>query len=622
MAESRIKRQSFLLGSVIYSAFALFLLFSWHSKGINTVTGDEPHYLVISSGIVNHGSLEQTRPYTDEFENQEIYSHGLAPKGSLPKPENTHATKGPNGLFNVHNIGLPIALSIPFKLGGVIGAKLFMVFVGYLIVLVACRFAAQFSNNSRNILFAVIATTISAPLIPASNQIYPDLLAGLISLIGLYWLFTSTKKRRLSHEAIMATAIAFLPWLQIKFSATCLILLLAISARLYTQPRGALRVFQFFIIIGISSVALAAYNHYAFGKLSGPYQSGALELSKTSLMVLAGLHIDQNQGFILQNPVNLLGLIAVGLLYKKNRLFTLVWLLVFSSLIVPNALHPNWYGGGSFSGRFQWAAAITFIIPTIYGLLYIAEHKIKVFRIIIGCGICLQLYLFYQYSIGGAAIYNRGSETWAESYSIYYYPAHSWLPMLYNSEWAYNYWPNYAWIIACLALLGAGFSNNLAFVIKRFAIFCGLILLVPPAFLENNHDRELIFVASQLPSLTGKTIATSRSAQHGENEEGFLSFGPYVPLRAGQYEVSISYQSSAPSSEVVGWTDIYDASSGIQKSKTTIQGTSGRQEKITRIFTTDQRGEHLFEFRTHWNGLFNLQINSITLRKKAQILNL
>jgi hypothetical protein len=53
---------------------------------------------------------------------------------------------------------------------------------------------------------------------------------------------------------------------------------------------------------------------------------------------------------------------------------------VFLSLIVPNALHPNWYGGWSFSGRFQWAAAIAFIIPTICGLLFIAKRKEKIFN--------------------------------------------------------------------------------------------------------------------------------------------------------------------------------------------------------------------------------------------------
>ncbi len=463
-----MKKNAALMVLLIYFIFSIATLFFWNSRGINTVTGDEPHYLVMSSGLVRHGSLEQTVPYEEEFRAREIYKHGLALEDAKPSSKNTHAVLGLNGLFNVHNIGLPFLLAMPFLFGGVVGAKLMMVFFGSLVVVIIWKFSSYFSESKIDRFWAVIATTISLPLIPASNQVYPDVLAGLMAATGLYWFFTVQNRRSAGIEILLTAVLVFLPWLQIKFAVTCLILVLSIAVKIYFQSRDLKKITQIFFIAVISFLALAAYNYYAFGKISGPYNSGALEISKTSLMVLLGLHFDQNQGFILQNPVNLIGILAIGWLYRLNRMFSIVWVLVFLSLIIPNALHPNWYGGGSFSGRFQWAAAIVFIIPTICGLLVIAKNKEKTFRVIVVGGVLLQFYFFCLYAINGANLYNKAAGTWFDNYSIFYYPMQAWMPMLYDVNWAYEYWPNYSWVILVGILLLVGFWGK-EIISKKFS---------------------------------------------------------------------------------------------------------------------------------------------------------
>ena len=169
-------------------------------------------------------------------------------------------------------------------------------------------------------------------------------------------------------------------------------------------------------------------------------------------MVLWGLFFDQNQGFLLHNPVNLIGILAIGWMYRFNRAFTLSWALIFFSLIVPNALHPAWYGGWSFSGRFSWSASMVFCVPTIFGLLQIARWKKKIFYGIVGCGVSLQMYFFYIYAFLMVRLHNFPPKTPFYSYSIFYYPIHSWLPMLYNADMAYSYFPNYAFFILIGAL--------------------------------------------------------------------------------------------------------------------------------------------------------------------------
>jgi hypothetical protein len=615
-----MKKNALFIALLIYGIFSLATLFSWQSKRINTVTGDEPHYLVMASGIVKNGTLEQTEPYREEFKTRKICP-GLAPKDAQPSPNNTHAFLGPHGLFSFHNIGLPLLLAVPFLFGGVVGAKLMMVFFCSLVVIAAWKFSSHFSDNSIHRLGAVIAATISLPLIPASNQIFPDALAGLIALTGLYWSFTLHERRSTSLEVLLAATVVFLPWLQIKFSATCLVLVLSITAKIYFQSRDLKRIIRILIIAGTSCLALATYNYYAFGKLSGPYQSDALQVSKTSLMVLLGLHFDQNQGFILQNPVNLIGVLAIGWMYKLNRTFSVVWALVFLSLIVPNALHPNWYGGCSFSGRFQWAAAMVFIIPTIYGLLVIAKRKEKIFRAIIVSGAILQLYFFYQYAILGANLYNKGAGTWFDAYPIFYYPLHGWLPMLYDSSWAYEYWPNYSWMLLIGGLLLVGFLDEESVfrkvkTPKRIAVMFSFIFIFLMAGLSNNQTKdEVIFQASQLPSLTGSLINSHRYANTKVDQPGFITFGPYFPLRKGSYEVTFSYRSTAETSETIGWVDVYNGSSRVKLVKTPLNGTGNVSSELRIGFELTQWKSDSFEFRTYWNGAADLEVRYISLKR-------
>lgn len=614
-----MRKSTLFVALLIYGIFSLATLFFWQSKEVNTVTGDEPHYLVMSSGIVKQGSLEQTTPYREEFKARKIFKNGLAPKDAQPSPENTHAVLGPNGLFNVHNIGLPLLLAVPFLLGGVVGAKLIMVFFGSLVVIVAWKFSSHFSENKIHRLWAVIATTISLPLIPASSQIYPDVLAGLIALTGLYWFFTVHERRAAGLEVLLTATIVFLPWLQIKFAATCVVLVLSIAARIYFQSGDLKKIIRILIIAGASCLMLAAYNYYAFGKISGPYQSGALELSKTSLMVLLGLYIDQNQGFILQNPVNLTGILAIGWMCRLNRSFCLVWVLVFLSLIVPNALHPNWYGGWSFSGRFQWAAAIVFIIPTMYGLLSISRSKENIFKLIIIGGAILQLYFFFQCTVGGVNLYNKGAGTWFDAYPLFYYPLHGWLPMLYDPGWAYGYLPNYSWTLLIFIFLFLGFLDKES-VFGESAKALGFSLVFSFVFIffaglqKNQKNNEVVFQASQLPSQTGQVINSHRVAKPSMNQPGFINYGPYFALRKGGYEVTFSYKSAGAIKDNIGWIDIFDATSGVQIIKVPLEGTNNISGKKKIDFKLSQWKSSYFEFRVFWSGTSDLELQDISLR--------
>lgn len=536
----------------LYILIGIFILLSmvttglWKIKGINGVTGDEPHYLVMADGLVKYGSFEQSRPYKDEFLNRKIYKGGLAQKDATPSAENTHAVLGAHGLFNVHNVGLPLLLAVPFLLGGKVGAKVLMILLTSGIVFVTWRLAEKFIANDSEKIVVTILCCFSASLIPASSQIYPDVPAGLISLLGVYWFLTLEKVRSIRQEILLATLVAFLPWLQIKFALTSFILVLAIAGKSHYMTKDAMRARMVILVAAISCLLLAAYNYYAFGKVSGPYQSGALEISRTSLMVLWGLISDQNQGFLFQNPLFFMGLMGVGLLYHEERLTAATWALVFLSLLVPNGMHPNWYGGGSFSGRFEISGAIVFILPTIVGFARILKMRSRSGRTFIAALGLLQMYFFIVYAIYGVSLYNKDASTWPGSYSIYYSPVDGYLPLLYNSNWAYGWLQNYVWLSVIVTLFGYGFlRRRIKPGLRVVTVFSLLLLVVAAGVFRSSPSLEKAFSAADLPSQTGAVEGTSRVVHAGVDRPGFINFGPYFSLGKGSYEVSLTYSSNA-----------------------------------------------------------------------------
>ena len=607
-------RISFLL--LLFLTLSIATLELWKSYDINTITGDEPHYLVMASGMVKQGVLEQTLPYQAEFKSREIFKPGLAPEDAAPSPANTHAVQGPRGLFNVHNIGLPLLLALPYLGFGIIGAKIFLVLLSSLILLTTWKITGLLSSDSKHRYWATLGACISLPLIPAAGQIYPDILAGLLALTGLYWFMTADKERCVTQELAMASALAFMPWLQIKLAATCALIFAAVLLKKFLASRNYRKVLPILFIGFISCIALACYNYYAFGKVSGPYQSDAIEISRTAVMVLFGLVLDQNQGFLFQNPIYFIGLIAIGSLYRDNKPFTILWALTFLSLIVPNAMHHAWYGGGSFSGRFEWSATIVFLIPVVYGLMKLALYRETLFRVLLGTGLLLQCYFFYRYAVEGVWLYNKITTSWPSGYSIYYKAVHGGLPMLYNSEWAFRYLPNYAWITLTSLLFAIGFFSR-----KRLGaaisgtLALGLLLIITAGVFDKQGINSASYEGKELPSLTGRVSGTSRVAEPGIDSPGFISFGPYLPLQEGEYELTLTYSSNAASDQKIGVYEVVDATSQNKMDQGQLNGTDATSKTLKVRFELTKNKSQILEFRNFWYGDYDLSIHQVMLVK-------
>ncbi|MEF2977801.1 hypothetical protein [Subtercola sp. YIM 133946] len=609
---------------VVYLALAGITLVTWQSAGL-PLTGDEPHYMVITRGIVVDHTLEQTAPYREAFAQGLFLGPGIT---DPPSPANTHAYLGPHGLFNIHSFGLPLLLAVPYALQGVVGAKAFLVLVGAVGVALMWMIGGVFTERRAIRGFAVAAVAIGMPLLPGANQIFPDLPAGVLALVGLYWLLTVAKRRPVWVEVLLGLCVAYLPLLQIKFAAPATILVVALAVALYRRdPKGARRfrsalvvVVPFAVLLGI----LFAFNEYAFGNLTGPYEAGAFQLGPQAVMVFIGLALDQNQGFVFQNLIALAGLVGVGLLFARRAGFTVVWMLVLLSLIVPNAVLANQYGGYSFIGRFGYAAALVFTVATLCALARLGERSRLWFGIVAGVALALQLafWLYYTFSqavLGnaGRVLYNHGADAWLQNYTAFYFPLQQWLPALYDTTWAFTFLPNYAWALAACALVASGFALGFGHRSRRRRVWMPGVavvaaVIVVAGFVSVAPTPPRVYAASELLVAQGTTseAGITASAETG-SAAGYVTYGPLALLREGTYTLSLTYSSPADPTTVVGGWQPKLADDPSQWTAD-LMGTDGEVVTVSRDVDLTNFSPATLQARTLWNGVSSITIASVT----------
>jgi len=105
----------------------------------------------------------------------------------------------------------------------------------------------------------------------------------------------------------------------------------------------------------------------------------------------------------------------------------------------------------------------------------------------------------------------------------------------------------------------------------------------------------------ELPTLVGKPTAACEAEKSDPAQEGFLTFGPYDVLPAGEYAFELVYASSKPAAEAAGEWDVALALPTEAKRLLggRIDGTAGEQRQITGQFSIEPKFDQTkIEIRT------------------------
>lgn len=601
---------------VIFILVSSAALFMWRDEKMHTITGDEPHYLVIADGLLPTFELEQTGPYTREFRNRTIVSAGLAPSDAAPSPDNTHTVEGPRGLFNIHNIGLPILIAVPYAIGGEVAARLMMIAIGAAAVFLVTRFLALSPLSPQRRFLIAMPLSIAMPLVPAATQIYPDLPGGVLALLGIYMVWKGADRASPFKVTLTAIAIAYMPWIHIRYSLPMGLILLAMSFQWRNKWSPTNLLVRLWLPAVVSVVLLALYNIYAFGNPTGPYSSGDVMFNRIAIMQFIGLLFDQNQGILLQQPLHFVGVFMIGYFLRQHFLSTLLVMLILLSTLGPNATHWNLYGGWSFSGRFGWTATMALLPLTAYGMAQLWERRPRAAMTLLVLGGLVQLRYMYGIFVQKTNLLPRTFDGWIGTYATFWGPFETWLPQWRDFRWAYSYLPNYMFLIIGVTLVILGREG-----LERPARSRGLVLTMSllPIMVLGLHARlgdfpypQQKWAASTLPSQIGIVENLSRRVVDGETT-AYLTYGPYFRVPSGSYELGIRYSSMAETPNIMFETYLDERRMIADQWELPTTNGVPREEYFVITVTSDLIDR--YEFRTSYLGEGEATIDWISLRK-------
>jgi hypothetical protein len=325
------------------------------SKGVS-ITGDEPSYVMQAQSYAHLSP--QILP---------TIHHDLA-ANVFPTTYPANATasmveqfKGPQGIVSPFEPGLGILL-LPFVV--VLGAVIAPVSGAVIGTICLNTAGLMWLHQRASRLFrldavgqVVLGVMFAGPaLLLATNQIYPDLPAGILIAMGLLEIAAVEMEGvSVTSVVVVAAAVGGAPWLQPKNLGPAVILLVAFA--IVAWRRAALIPLAWVVGIGLLSwLGFFAYNEHYYGHLLG-LPEPPVRASKLGLEYTLGLLFDRDHGLFVQVPyclIGIAGLVAYG--WRRSPAAVLAVLGSFLSVLVLNGTYThNPYGGLSLAGRFMWS---------------------------------------------------------------------------------------------------------------------------------------------------------------------------------------------------------------------------------------------------------------------------
>jgi hypothetical protein len=336
------------------------------THGKFSVSGDEPHYLIVAQSLAADGDFDVRNNYANG-DSRRFGVDGLA--------VDLHARDTPGGaLHSIHDVGVPIALLPAYvaatTVAGVVpegwlrrfrmSPGLFAYSLISLVVIAITCTAAVLTRDALVLTGAkpatatavVLAAWLSPPVLSNSFLVFPEPFALLVTAIALR-VSVIPEGERLGRLAVLGFPIALglLPWFHRKYVpyvATLLLVVAWLQRDRLAAIRASDRVAALAWIIA-PSLVLAAWTWYHWGTLSGPLTAARVPFSLAAFKEgSVGLLVDRENGLFVWAPIYLLMPAGWWLAGRRATL----WLLPVLMLAALSAAHDLWWGGFSPAGRF------------------------------------------------------------------------------------------------------------------------------------------------------------------------------------------------------------------------------------------------------------------------------
>jgi hypothetical protein len=298
--------------------------------------GDEPHYLMVADSLIRDHDLSLERDYA-EGRYRDFHPAPLAPH---------YRVRGKGGeIYSLHAVGLSLILLPAYAVASYAGASFLMALLGvWLAGELRALLRASFGHGADGIAWIV---ALSPPLVHYAGLIFTEIPAALVVALALRHGRAPTSLRT---ALAMGAGLAFLPWLNVRYTILTLALLaFALAAR--PAARVALAWVGPSIV---SAAALASFHFHLYGFFDPRRVYGRRpELTVAGLPTgLPGLLFDQEFGLLLYAPLFALAVPGFALLWRHSRRLAVVALVLVLSVLSVAGAWPMWRGGFNPPARF------------------------------------------------------------------------------------------------------------------------------------------------------------------------------------------------------------------------------------------------------------------------------
>ena len=349
---------------VALAATVFLVVWGLTTHGKHSVSGDEPHYLIVAHSLLTDGDLDLRNNYRDN-DGRFFGADGLQPE--------LHARPARDGrLLPAHDIGLPILLLPAYAIALQVSARVpaaslarFRMTPGlFAYGIVSLAIALLFAVSAAATVSAlgerglpstassliVLSVWLTAPVLSNAFLVFPEAVALAVTTWTVV-ACTREMRWRLS-DSMLLLALGALPWVHRKYAVYALALLAVFVWTRREQMQDRARTIGAAAVYAIPQLALAVWTYHHWGNLAGPIALDRLPFSREALAHgLFGTFLDRENGLLLWAPAYALVPAAWALSGKRDA----AWLLPVIALLVPGAAHDQWWGG--------FAPAVRFLVP-------------------------------------------------------------------------------------------------------------------------------------------------------------------------------------------------------------------------------------------------------------------
>jgi len=392
LSRAKIALLCFAVAGIVYILAASGILFTPYP-----ITGDEPHYLLITKSLISDGDVNLWNNYQNkdylEFYPGRLDSHTKTGKRGSQFQYSRHMPGFSVLLLPAYVVGTRISKASASVLGKPLseGSVLILAIRLFLCVLTAALSGMFFLVmetllKNRNVsLISWGLFSFTTPLLFYSFQVYPEVVAALIAISVVYILVIPPNWSPF-RLVLAGIGLGILPWFGIKYmviSAGCGLLFLIFFLKKKQKIRNY---FYLALPIFLSAVSFLFFLWSLYGKLSpmvvykgttvdgsvtfsGFYHHNPIEFFRCWI----GYLFDQRVGLFAYSPIFMLFIPGVILWFRKNKkealslFFPLILYWAFCSL-------SYYWGGYSPPGRT--------LLPVLWimcffmgGALYWSEKK-------------------------------------------------------------------------------------------------------------------------------------------------------------------------------------------------------------------------------------------------------